>query len=347
MPDLTPDIERELEALDDALAGRRVAPELTELGELALLLREDRPRPSDDFGRSLDARVARGFDPLEPAPRARRSFWAGLKPLFSVPVLGTAATVLLVVVVAVVRAGRRRRQRRRRRREPRASRASAQRRVGRRRRGRVRRARPPARGAPPTTPARRPRRRSRPCPCRPPPRPATRAPDGRANRKVERSASLTLAARPRDIDARERAHPGGHAPAGRLRRLLDRQLVRRRRRRDVRAAHPHPQPRRRDGGARRASGRVRERAQRSQDITAAGRLRPQPAQGRAHRAQEPAAPARRGDDDARDRGDPRAAARRVARDRAGAGRPAPREQPRRVLDRRGHAGRRPQRRARP
>ena len=43
MPDITPDVERELAALDDALAGRRVAPDLTELGELALLLRERAP----------------------------------------------------------------------------------------------------------------------------------------------------------------------------------------------------------------------------------------------------------------------------------------------------------------
>src|SRR5829696_6456192 len=60
MPDLSPDVERELEALDDALAGRRVAPDLTALGELAVSLREERPRPTDGFGRHLDNRAARG-----------------------------------------------------------------------------------------------------------------------------------------------------------------------------------------------------------------------------------------------------------------------------------------------
>ena len=76
-------------------------PEISD-HELAVLLREDRPQPSDDFARSLDARVARGFvDPHESAPRARRSLWARITPLFSIPVLGMAATVALVVVLAV------------------------------------------------------------------------------------------------------------------------------------------------------------------------------------------------------------------------------------------------------
>ena len=70
MPDLTPDVERELEAIDHALDGRRVAADLTELGELALLLREDRPRPTDGFGRDLDSRVARGFPGRDPRARA-------------------------------------------------------------------------------------------------------------------------------------------------------------------------------------------------------------------------------------------------------------------------------------
>ena len=200
MPDLTPDIERELEALDDALAGRRVAPELTELGDLALLLREDRARPSDDFGRSLDARAARGFDPLEPAPRVRRSAWSRVKPLFSVPVMGTAATVLLVVVIAVAApgggdddsggggassgsvaetasgggsaAGETDAA------APELARESA----GADDAATTSSADEPAMSVPPA------------------PAPGNPGTDGRGNRKVERSASLTLAARPRDID---------------------------------------------------------------------------------------------------------------------------------------------------
>ncbi len=102
MPEQTPDVERELAALDDALAGRRVAPDLTELGELALALREERPRPADSFGTELDAKVARGFG--EPGPRraSGRRWWHAL---FSAPVLGTATAVLLVVAVVVAAPG--------------------------------------------------------------------------------------------------------------------------------------------------------------------------------------------------------------------------------------------------
>src|SRR5918994_4269909 len=100
MPDLTPDVERELEAIDDALAGRRVASDLTELGELALLLREDRPEPDDGFGRDLDRRLRLGFpkgDPTVRASRRRRLVWQG----WMAPALGAAATVMLVAVLVV------------------------------------------------------------------------------------------------------------------------------------------------------------------------------------------------------------------------------------------------------
>src|SRR4051794_10636555 len=100
MPDLSPDVERELEALDDALAGRRVAADLTELGELALLLREDRPQPTDGFGRYLDTRMERGFPGKDPRTRAsgRRWFtWHG----WMAPALGVTATGLLIAVIAV------------------------------------------------------------------------------------------------------------------------------------------------------------------------------------------------------------------------------------------------------
>ena len=113
MPDLTPDIERELEALDHALDGRRVAADLTELGELALLLREERPAPADGFARHLDqprrARVPGGT-------RARRASgrrwfaWHG----WMAPALGVAATG--AGRRRARRGARRRRQRRQRRR---------------------------------------------------------------------------------------------------------------------------------------------------------------------------------------------------------------------------------------
>ena len=99
MPDTTPDVERELAALDDALAGRRVAPDLTELGELALLLREQRPEPSTDFGSELDERLARGF--REPDPRRRASARRWWTPLLSAPALGTATAVVIAAVIVV------------------------------------------------------------------------------------------------------------------------------------------------------------------------------------------------------------------------------------------------------
>ena len=100
MPELTPDVERELAAIDDALAGRRVAADLTELGELALALREERPCPGPDFGAELDAKVERGF--RDPGPRRRASGRRWWEPLLTVPAFGTAFAVLLVVTVVAV-----------------------------------------------------------------------------------------------------------------------------------------------------------------------------------------------------------------------------------------------------
>jgi hypothetical protein len=100
MPDLSPDVERELEAIDDALAGRRVAPDLTELGELALLLREDRPQPTDGFGRYLDTRVERGFPGRDPRTRVSGRRWLAWQGWMG-PALGATATVMLVAVLVI------------------------------------------------------------------------------------------------------------------------------------------------------------------------------------------------------------------------------------------------------
>ena len=199
MPDLSPDIERELEALDDALAGRRVPSDLTELGELALLLREDRPQPEDGFGRDLDRRMRLGFPKRDPSARAsgRRWFaWQG----WMAPALGAAATVMLVAVLVV--AG------------PNGSDDSedggggdasvAMESSGGGNGGGATAAEDSARssssesdssgGAEPQSAL---------APGSVPPAPDQGSPgsDGRDNRRVERSASLTLATRPRDIDA--------------------------------------------------------------------------------------------------------------------------------------------------
>ena len=92
----TPDtLTRELAALDDALAGRPVDPDLADLGELALLLREDRPAADHAFVRGLDFQAQQGF-PHKRAPKRR----FGIKlPRIPMPALGVAASLVLVVGV--------------------------------------------------------------------------------------------------------------------------------------------------------------------------------------------------------------------------------------------------------
>jgi cell division septum initiation protein DivIVA len=86
-------LTRELAALDDALAGRPVDPDLAGLAELAILVRDERPAPDPAFANSLDERARRGF----PRTAKRRAFaW----PKFTLPALGLAASVFLVVVIA-------------------------------------------------------------------------------------------------------------------------------------------------------------------------------------------------------------------------------------------------------
>jgi hypothetical protein len=86
-------LTRELAALDDALAGRPVDPDLSDLAELAVALRDDRPAADPGFARELDTRVERGF------PRAKRRT-AFSWPKVTLPALGLAASVFLVVVIA-------------------------------------------------------------------------------------------------------------------------------------------------------------------------------------------------------------------------------------------------------
>ncbi len=100
MPDLSPVAERELAAVDDALAGRRVDPDLADLAELALLLRDDRPEPAPAFTQELDRRARLGF-PAGGSRGGRR--WISWRPKWHgwlAPALGFAAAA--VVFVALV-----------------------------------------------------------------------------------------------------------------------------------------------------------------------------------------------------------------------------------------------------
>jgi hypothetical protein len=93
----TPDtLTRELAALDDALAGRAVDPDLAEMAELAVALRDERPVPDPAFTRTLDTRVERGFPRPATARKTRGIKW----PRVTLPALGFAASALLVVVIA-------------------------------------------------------------------------------------------------------------------------------------------------------------------------------------------------------------------------------------------------------
>src|SRR5918999_1218400 len=182
MPELTPDVERELAAIDDALAGRRVAADLTELGELALALREERQRPGPEFGAELDAKVERGF--RDPGPRRRASGRRWWEPLLTVPAFGTAFAVLLVVTIVAIGPSSGDDEESAGGGGP-ASMAQPESGGGAAADGAAAFAEPvpPGAGLPPY------------------PAPGSPRADGRPRRSVERSAALTLAARPRYIDA--------------------------------------------------------------------------------------------------------------------------------------------------
>ncbi len=105
---LDPMVERELAALDAALAGEPVDPDLAGLAELALAARAARPVISSEFSAALDGRAAAGF----PRPPRRVDRVAaplrGLRSRASrrmlLPALGAATTLLvgLVVVASVL-----------------------------------------------------------------------------------------------------------------------------------------------------------------------------------------------------------------------------------------------------
>src|SRR3954471_11584815 len=88
---LPEDVRRELDAIDAVLAGRPVEPELSELGRLALALRDERPEPRLGAFSSLDERVATGF------PRRRRRF-----ALPSIPPSALAGAAAAAIAIAVV-----------------------------------------------------------------------------------------------------------------------------------------------------------------------------------------------------------------------------------------------------
>ncbi len=97
-PDDTATIERDLRAVDDALAGDAAAhddPLTRELQELALALRADAPQPRPEFASDLRARVDAGFS-RERSTRRRLPF---LPRVNLAPVAGVVGPLLLIAVV--------------------------------------------------------------------------------------------------------------------------------------------------------------------------------------------------------------------------------------------------------
>lgn len=102
-PTLDPVAARELEALEAALAGDAVDPDLADLAALAADLRAVAPRPTDEFAARLDARADAGFPEPRRAPGAkrRRRFWPAVRVrLFTPLAAGSLAAVLVAVAIA-------------------------------------------------------------------------------------------------------------------------------------------------------------------------------------------------------------------------------------------------------
>jgi hypothetical protein len=85
----------ELEAVDAALADRPVDPRHAELAELALLLRDDRPQPTATWAAKLDRKVEQGF-PARPRRRLRINLgWMS-------PIAAVAGLLLPLVVIGLI-----------------------------------------------------------------------------------------------------------------------------------------------------------------------------------------------------------------------------------------------------
>ena len=188
---LTPEQERELEALDRALLGEPVELELRELEALVNDIRATAPEMSPAFAARLDDEVSEGF----PAPRERPARVRRVRrPWILLPALGSLAAVLVALVVVLGSDGNDSLSTfaendtpapRERTAESAGAGAGA---------AADQAAAPATAGAP--APAASPARRSAPVP----PPPAAALDTSRAPRKIERSASLALETPAGDFD---------------------------------------------------------------------------------------------------------------------------------------------------
>src|SRR4051794_6552413 len=99
---LPPEVERDLDAMDAAVAGLPREGGDAVLAELAALLAGDRPQPDPEWARALDARAAQGF------AKPRRRLAMGLRRLpggWMGPAVGLAACGLIALVVGLTTLG--------------------------------------------------------------------------------------------------------------------------------------------------------------------------------------------------------------------------------------------------
>ena len=104
---LEAEVERDLQAIDAALAGLDLHPDFDELARLAVAIRDERPSIDDEFAALLDQQAAAGF-PREartsaaPAIARRAGEWLGsMRMRRLLPVAGAAASLLVVAGVAI------------------------------------------------------------------------------------------------------------------------------------------------------------------------------------------------------------------------------------------------------
>ena len=110
---LDPEIERELDAIDRALTGRPVNPQLEDLALLAAEIRTERPEPTAEAEAHLDRLAAEGFPPprlRSPGPRLspnvgrlRRAPAQGRAP--PDPVFSAAAVFAIAVGLGISESG--------------------------------------------------------------------------------------------------------------------------------------------------------------------------------------------------------------------------------------------------
>lgn len=103
---LDPRAERELDAIERALAGKPVDPDLDGWAELAEMLRDERPEAGPEWSAELDRATADRFrePPGEPRPFAFADLGARLSELMPRPMAAPAGALATLAVVAVVAA---------------------------------------------------------------------------------------------------------------------------------------------------------------------------------------------------------------------------------------------------